>query len=101
MLKESVSGGVTRVSFEPHSRVSVSNVGDVKSELLALVKGEGGSLELDLANLDYIDSSGVGALLSLLRLCKEHNWALSLKGPQQGVKDLFDLLQLQSIFTFV
>lgn len=100
MIKHTVVGGVTKASFDASSRLNVSNAGDAKTELLALVKGEGGKLELDLANLEYIDSSGVGALLSLLRLCKEKKWMLTLRNPQQNVRELFNLLQLQSIFNF-
>ncbi len=100
MLRSTVSGGVTRASFEPNSKLNVANASDVKSELIQLVSGEGGKLEIDLTNLEYIDSSGVGALLSLLRLTKEKKWTLTLKNPQQGVRELFNLLQLQSIFNF-
>ena len=91
-------GTETHVSFEPGSKLNIAKAGEAKNEFARIVRGENGRLVLDLANLDYIDSSGVGALLSLLRLCKERQWTLTLTNPQQPVKDLFNLLQLQSIF---
>ena len=99
MLQISNTGGATQVAFEPKSKLNIANVGQVKSELLATVRGENGSLIVGLSNLDYVDSSGIGAFLSLLRACREHSWKLTFRHPQQGVMDLFNLLQLQSIFT--
>jgi len=98
MLQVTVLGTETHVSFEPGSKLNIAKAGEAKNEFARIVRGENGRLVLDLANLDYIDSSGVGALLSLLRLCKERQWTLTLTNPQQPVKDLFNLLQLQSIF---
>ncbi len=98
MFQVTVVGGETHVSFEPGSKLNIAKAGEAKNEFARIVRGENGYLVLDLANLDYIDSSGVGALLSLLRLCKERKWTIILTNPQQPVKDLFNLLQLQSIF---
>ena len=84
MLQVTVNGGETRVSFDPGSKLNIAKAGEAKNEFARIVKGENGRLVLDLANLDYIDSSGVGALLSLLRLCKEHKWTLALVNPQQA-----------------
>ena len=79
MLQVTVNSGETRVSFDPGSKLNIAKAGEAKNEFARIVKGE---------------------LLSLLRLCKEHKWTLSLVNPQQAVKDLFNLLQLQSIFKF-
>ena len=84
MLQISNTGGATQVAFEPKSKLNIANVGQVKSELLATVRGENGSLIVDLSNLDYVDSSGIGAFLSLLRACREHSWKLTFRHPQQG-----------------
>lgn len=100
MLEHSTVGGVTQVRFTPGSKLNIANSSDVKAEFAQIVKSTNGKMRLDLAGLDYIDSSGIGAMLSLLRLCREKKWQLTLANPQQGVKDLFNLLQLQSIFQF-
>ncbi len=100
MLEHTSEGGVTQARFTAGSRLTIQNVSDAKAEFARLVTGENGKLRLDLSGLDYIDSSGIGAMLSLLRLCRDKRWSLILANPQQGVKDLFNLLQLQSIFQF-
>lgn len=98
MLQVSNVGGVTKVGFDPGSKLNLAHASGVKAEFAKIVKGTGGRLELDLKNLEYVDSSGVGALLSLLRLCREYKWDLSLHNLQPSVKDLFNLLQLHTIF---
>lgn len=100
MLEHNQVGGVTQVRFTPGSKLNITNAADVKAQFTQIVKGNNGKLRVDLAGLDYIDSSGIGTMLSLLRLCREKQWTLTLANPQQGVKDLFNLLQLQSIFQF-
>ena len=98
MLQVNNVGGVTKVSFEPGSKLNVAQASEVKAEFVNIVKGTGGRMELDMKNLEYVDSSGVGALLSLLRLCREFKWDLTLMGLQPSVRELFNLLQLHTIF---
>lgn len=98
MLQVSNVGGVTRVGFEPGSKLNLMQASGVKAEFAKIVKGTGGKIEVDMSNLEYIDSSGVGALLSLLRLCREFKWDLTLEKLQPSVRDLFNLLQLHTLF---
>lgn len=100
MLEHTSAGGVTQVRFPAGSKLTIQNASETKAEFVKLVTGENGKMRVDLAGLDYVDSSGIGTMLSLLRLCREKHWTLTLANPQQGVKDLFNLLQLQSIFQF-
>lgn len=99
MLQSNKVGNELHVGFEPGSKLNMSQANNVKAEFAKLVQGNGGKMLLDMRNLDYVDSSGVGALLSLLRNCREHKWELKLVNLQPAVKDLFSLLQLHTIFT--
>lgn len=101
MLQVSQSGTETRIEFTPGSKLNLATSGEVKAEFANIVKGKNGKLLVDMKNLDYIDSSGVGALLSLLRLCREFGWSLSFTNLQPSVKELFNFLQLTSIFKIV
>lgn len=101
MLQVTNVGGVTKVSFEPGSKLNLAQASGVKAEFAKIVKGNGGKIELDMSNLEYVDSSGVGALLSLLRLCREFKWDLTLMKLQPSVRELFNLLQLHTIFKIV
>ena len=53
---------------------------------------------LDLANVDYIDSSGLGALVSVYMHARRANCNLEIANPKQRIRDLFSASKLASVF---
>ncbi len=53
---------------------------------------------VDLSEIDFMDSSGIGILLSCLRLTAESGGQLALCGLTKQVKAVFDLMRLQRMF---
>ena len=53
---------------------------------------------LDLSKLRFVDSSGLGALLSCLRRLNEKGGAMKLCGMTEQVKALFDLVHINRLF---
>jgi anti-sigma B factor antagonist len=53
---------------------------------------------LDLTNVSYLDSSGLGALVSLLLSAKRQDCQLKLINLNQRLKELFSLTRLASVF---
>jgi anti-sigma B factor antagonist len=53
---------------------------------------------LDLADVNYIDSSGLGALVGLYVCAKKQNCELKLINLNHRVKELFRITKLASIF---
>ena len=51
MLQVNNVGGVTKVSFEPGSKLNLAQASEVKAEFVNIVKGTGGKMELDMRNL--------------------------------------------------
>jgi anti-sigma B factor antagonist len=56
---------------------------------------------LDLTQVDYIDSSGLGALVSAYMHARRINCALEIANPKQRVRDLFSRSGLAKIFASV
>jgi anti-sigma B factor antagonist len=56
---------------------------------------------LDLTQVDYIDSSGLGALVSAYMHAKRINCELEIANPKQRVRDLFSRSGLAKVFTSV
>ncbi len=54
-------------------KLDASNAPDLKSELLLLNKNGVNSIILDLSKTRYCDSSGLSAILTANRLCKDTN----------------------------
>ena len=53
---------------------------------------------LDLTNLDYIDSSGLGALVAVYMHARRANCDLEIANPKSRIKDLFSRSGLGSVF---
>jgi anti-sigma B factor antagonist len=56
------------------------------------------SLLLDMGTLNFVDSSGLGALLSTLRSMNSKNGQLRLLGMTRPVRALFELVRMHRIF---
>ena len=55
-------------------------------------------LVLDLTNVNYIDSSGLGALVSAYMHARRANCDLEIANPRQQIKDLFSTSKLAAVF---
>lgn len=53
---------------------------------------------IDLEGIDFIDTSGLGSLVSGLNLSREHQCRLVLCNLQAAVKLIFEITQLDRIF---
>ena len=74
---------------------------ELKSEVV-IQNAEGArNIIMDLSKVNYIDSSGLSAILVANRLCKNHNGSFVLTGLQPPVKKLIEISQLQSILNVV
>ena len=53
---------------------------------------------LDLSSVDYIDSSGLGALVSIYMAANRAQVDLELANPKPRVRELFKLTKLSDVF---
>jgi anti-sigma B factor antagonist len=56
---------------------------------------------LDLTQVDYIDSSGLGALVSAYMHARRANCDLEIANPKQRIRDLFSRSGLAKVFASV
>ena len=64
----------------------------------ALDRGER-RLLIDFSRTGYIDSSGLGALVSISKKVRENNGTLRLAGLNEDLRSLFELTKLDTLFT--
>lgn len=70
-----------------------------KEKAIQIISQKGNdSVIFDLQKLGFIDSSGLGALLSLLRQINTRGGRLCLAGMTPPVKTIFELVSMQKIF---
>ena len=55
---------------------------------------------LDFSKTDYIDSSGLGVLVTLSKKIREQGGQLSLVGLSEDLRTLFELTKLDTLFIF-
>jgi len=100
-------GEPVQVSSEPHGAVVVLRVGETqiladraegfRTRLLAAVPAEGGRVAVDLRKVDFLDSAGLGALVSLLKAVRPEG-ELVLFGARPSVREILRLTHLDSVF---
>ena len=81
---------------------SVTNLdaGNVKTfrEAIQPVTDANTRVLIDMGSLNFVDSSGLGALLSCLRAMGNKNGKLALFGMTKPVRALFELVRMHRIF---
>ena len=92
--------------IEDASIVNVSVSGDIemmtiknfKEKLFEIGHNTDKNIEIDLSKVDYIDSSGVGVLISLLKLQKKKGKSLNIKKVSAKVLNVLKLSSLSDVF---
>jgi len=76
------------------------DAGNVKAfrQAIAPVLKDHRRVVLDMALLDFVDSSGVGALIACLRTSKESQGEFRLCNLSRPVRALFDLMRMHRVF---
>jgi len=70
------------------------SVGDLRGELDRLIETRPKTVEVDLSQLRLIDSSGIGALVSLYKRVRAQGGSVIVKGVRGQPLAIFQLLQL-------
>lgn len=90
------NGDVVIVDVE--GQLIVGNRQELKQKVLdELEKGERKFL-IDFAQTGYIDSSGLGVLVSLSKKIREHGGELRLADLNEDLQTLFELTKLDTLF---
>lgn len=71
----------------------------LKETLLPVTKEEGHIVEVDMENVNYMDSTGLGIFVSALKSTKENNSDMKLVQLQDRVYRLFEITGLTDIIT--
>jgi anti-sigma B factor antagonist len=91
-----VPAGTAIVSF-PVDNLDAGNVKDFRAAIEAVAETYD-TLLLDMSRLTFVDSSGLGALLSCMRTMKGKKGRLLLFGMTKPVRALFELVRMHRIF---
>jgi anti-sigma B factor antagonist len=79
-------------------RLDAHNSGELKAEMLKLFDEGKNSLVIDLKEVRFVDSSGLGSLVSGFKNARARTGNLKLAGLQPQVKSMFELTRLHRVF---
>lgn len=92
------------LEFQHHPHLTVLRCsgrivhGDGAETLLgAVMRHEGHNLQVDLANVETIDASGLGTLVALERWAREHDTQLQFTNISKRVLDAIEITRLTPI----
>ena len=71
---------------------------EVKQELSVLFDNPNTKLILNLSGINYVDSSGFGVFLSLMKKANNNYGVFKICNVNPDVEELFQLLQLHNVF---
>lgn len=86
------------IIYVKEERLDAHNSAELKEEMQKLFDGGHKNLLVDLQEVRFIDSSGLGALVSGFKNAISHQGNLKLSTLQTQVKSMFELTRLHRVF---
>jgi anti-sigma B factor antagonist len=71
---------------------------ELREEISRLFDSSNSKVIIDLKGVEYIDSSGFGCFLSVLKRARGNYGALKFVNPEPGISKLFNALYLHTVF---
>lgn len=84
----------------PEGDMDIYTSGTFKEDVLNSFEKTPTDLLIDGEKLDYIDSTGLGAMIGILKKVKEHDHKIYLQNIKSNIKKLFDITELDKLFVF-
>lgn len=96
-IKMELTEGIT-VLFVREDRLDANNSEELKTELRRLFESGTKDVIIDLKEVLFIDSSGLGVLVSGYKNASVRHGSLKLSNLQSQVKSMFELTRLHRVF---
>ncbi|PLX89915.1 MAG: anti-anti-sigma factor [Desulfuromonas sp.] len=90
-------GDIVKIIVD-EERMDAHNSGALKEEMLRLFDNDKCNLVIDLSAVRFVDSSGLGALVSGFKNASSRDGSLKLCCLQPQVRSMFELTRLHRVF---
>ena len=88
---------VVRV-LQPSGILDGNSANDLARQVVACVQVDATTVLLDLSDVEFINSSGIGALVSALKTTKKLGAELYICSPSFQVRDIFRITKMNKLF---
>ena len=92
-IRTSEEGGTYRVVAV--GEVDVSNAGELRSAVDAAIAAKPSKVDVDLGEVGYIDSTGIGVLVGASHRAGEAGCTFEVTNPQPNVRRVLSLLGVE------
>lgn len=82
-----------------HGEIDYSRSSELRVQIMGLLQKPVSRLIIDLAGVNYMDSSGVAVLVEALQMQRKRNNKIVLCAMQPKVKGIFEIARLHTVFT--
>lgn len=79
-------------------KMDLGNTGQIKDAVKALLEKNKTIVHLNMKGVDFINSSGLGALISIMKEVRMHRGRLTLSDLAPYVREIFEITQLTHVF---
>lgn len=86
------------VKIKPIGEVDIYTSPELKSKIFELIEKEKTSIVIDGEDLEYIDSTGLGVLMSIYKKMNEKNLNFEIMNLKPNIYKLFDITGLNKVF---
>lgn len=97
-MKSNISVTNHKVLVNLEGSIYVEDAGVLRQSLIEHIEQGKSTFIIDFAKVDYIDSSGLGVLVSIQKRALQHGGGVVVKNLQGIVKELFELTRLTRVF---
>jgi anti-sigma B factor antagonist len=88
----------TNVLVSLSGSIYVEEAAQIRESLIGYIEKGHKKFLIDLGDVDYIDSSGLGTLVAIQKRALQNGGSVVIKGLKGLVKDLFELTRLTKVF---
>lgn len=70
----------------------------LKGALIEALEDKNSDILIDFLKVEYVDSTGLGALISILKKVKENDNMVYVENVKPNIRKLFDITNLDKVF---
>ncbi len=85
--------------IEISGEIDIFNSTELKNTLLQLLEENPLDIKVDCKSLTYIDSTGLGSLIAVLKKSKEYGKEICFQNLKPSLSKLFKITNLDKVFT--
>lgn len=88
-----------RYVIKLEGRLIMSNSDEIKNAIKKELTSNKFPVRIDLKNVEFLDSTGIGVLISIFKFLKERNLDMTVANPNDTVKWVMTITKLDTILT--